>query len=142
MSWPYWLSALGLIAGAGMGLYGLINPKWAANLVRLRDDPEKPGGFAEFRSTYGGLFLAGHAVALWHLGALGWQVHRTAEGPDVHTFAMAFGALTVCGALWIGTGLARMLSMLLDGTGTRFNQGSAIFELALGLAILAPRLMP
>jgi hypothetical protein len=133
----------GLLAGAGMGLYGLINPKWAANLVRLRDDPEKAGGFAEFRATYGGLFLAGHAVALWYLVDL-LRLRPTFDVAGimgVAEHAMAFGALTVCGALWIGTGLARGVSMLLDGTGTKFNQGSALFELALGLAILAPRLI-
>jgi hypothetical protein len=124
----FWLSAIGLTIGAGMGLAGLLNPKWAANLVRLRDIPEKPGGFAEFRGTYGGLFLASHAVALfWVLPAFGGNLSET-----------ALGAVMVCGAMWIGTGVARVLSIALDKTGGGFNHASVAFEFALGLAIVAP----
>lgn len=118
---------LGLAAGAGMGLGGLLNPRWAANLVRLRED--KPGGFAEFRGTYGGLFFGGHAVAL---ALMLFSLQAETLGPT------ALGAVLACGAMWIGTGLGRVLSIAADGTSTRFNQASVAFEIALGLAILAP----
>ena len=54
--------ALGFCAALGAG--ALLAPKWAAGVVRLAPDPdpEKPGGFSEFRATYGGLLLLIH---LW-----------------------------------------------------------------------------
>ena len=135
--WAYWLSALGLAAGAGMGAYGLINPRWAAGLVRLRDDPEKSGGFAEFRGTYGGLFLASHGVALtFVVKALAVGTPAPVSNESVLWFAEIAGL--TCGAMWIGTGMGRLLSIVLDGTGTKFNQASVAFELGLGLAIAAP----
>jgi hypothetical protein len=124
-----WASAAGLAIGAGMGLAGLLNPKWAANLVRLRDNPDRPGGFAEFRGTYGGLFLASHAVAL------AWVLPSASTGV---VGEMALGAVMVCGAMWIGTAVARLLSIVLDKTGGAFNYASVAFEIALGLAIVAP----
>lgn len=134
----YWISALGLAVGAGMGLYGLINPRWAAGLVRLRDDPDKPGGFAEFRATYGGLFFATHLI-----GLLGVYAAARHSGPlgywnDMGQVQLGLGAIVVCGAMWVGTAIGRGVSMLADGTATRFNQGSLVFELVLGLVILAP----
>ena len=125
----HWLSVLGLAIGAGLGVAGLLNPRWAANLVRLRDDPEKPGGFAEFRGTYGGLFLGAHAVAL---ALMLLSLQAPALG---HT---ALGAVLVCGAMWIGTGVGRVLSIAADGTNTKFNQASVAFEIALGVAIASP----
>ena len=59
----FWLCALALLGGAGMGAYALVNPRWAAWLVRLQPDPARPGGAGEFRATYGGLFFAVHALA-------------------------------------------------------------------------------
>lgn len=126
MNWSYWLSALGLAGGAGMGAWGLVDPNWAARLVRLRDDPDKPGGFAEFRGTYGGLFLASHGAALWLL---------------IGHVADASGALIACGAMWIGTGIGRAVAVVRDGVDTKFNRASIAFEAGLGLAILAPILV-
>ena len=134
-AWPFWLSALGLAAGAAMGAYGLINPRWAAALVRLRDIPEKPGGFAEVRGTYGGLFLGSHAAALALMVAAALKIEAIGGVP---TEGSGLGAVAVCGAMWIGTGIGRVVSILLDGTGTRFNRASVGFEVVLGLAILAP----
>ena len=64
------LIALGFCALLGLG--SLFAPKWAAGVVRLvaDPDPEKPGGFSEFRATYGGLLLLLHltaAIILWQL---------------------------------------------------------------------------
>lgn len=133
--WPFWLSAAGLTAGVGMGAYGLINPCWAQGLVRLRDDPEKPGGFAEFRGTYGGLFLASHAVALVLMVAVAREVEDLGGVPTLWT---ALGAAACCGAMWIGTAIGRITSILLDGAGTRYNQASVAFELVLGIVIGTP----
>ncbi len=133
--WPFWVSAAGLAAGAGMGAYGFINPRWASGLVRLRDVPEMPGGFAEFRGTYGGLFLASHAVTLVLMVAVALEIEMLGGVPTLWT---ALGAAAACGGLWIGTAFGRVASILFDGTGTKYNQASVAFELVLGLAILAP----
>ena len=125
-----WLSAAGLLIGAGMGAYGLFNPKWAAWLVRLQPDPARPGGFSEFRGTYGGLFFAAHAMAL----ALMW-VGFTYAG---QWYAAAGGAALVCAAMWIGTAMGRLVSIGFDRTGGGFTWGSIGFELALGLMIASP----
>lgn len=121
---------LGLVTGAGMGLGGLFAPKWASALVRLRED--QPGGFAEFRGTYGGLFFGAHAVAL---ALMLTSLETESLG------ATALGAVLACSAMWIGTGVGRVLSIAADKTNTKFNQGSVAFEIALGLAILAPWLV-
>ena len=131
----FWLSAAGLLIGAGMGAYGLVSPRWVATLVRLRDDPGAPGGFAEFRGTYGGLFLASHALALILMVAVAREVETLGGVPTLWT---ALGASAVCSAMWLGTAIGRAASTLFDGTATKYNQASIAFEIALGLAIMAP----
>ena len=63
------LNALALGFGAALGLRALLDPKWAARFVRLKPD-EQGGGEAEFRATYGGVFLFTHAVALFFTARL------------------------------------------------------------------------
>jgi hypothetical protein len=119
------LIACGL--GAGLGLKGLFDPAWAGRLLRLRDDPERPGGAAEFRATFGGLFLAAHAV----LAAL------VLTGPE----AMAQGGVAVLAAAWIGTAIGRAASIALDPPSrTGFNAASTVFEIVVGLMLAAPLL--
>ncbi|MEX1249835.1 MAG: hypothetical protein WEA77_01385, partial [Hyphomonas sp.] len=57
------LALIGLGLGALMGLGALFVPNWAAGVVRLQPDPERPGGYSEFRATYGGLLLLLHMTA-------------------------------------------------------------------------------
>jgi hypothetical protein len=132
---PFWTSVVGLAIGAGMGLYGLINPRWAAGLVRLRDDPEKPGGFAEFRGTYGGLFLGAHAFALVFMLSAAREIEALWGLP---TYFTALGAAGACGLMWWGTAVGRVAAIALDGAGTRYNQASVLFEIVLGALTLAP----
>jgi len=121
--------ALGFCAALGLG--SLFAPKWAAGVVRLvaDPDPEKPGGFSEFRATYGGLLLLIHAsvliIVLQDQLALTYKIFAL--------FPVAMG--------WIGAGLGRTLSMLLDKAENRPNGLIPVWipmEFALGLAILAP----
>jgi hypothetical protein len=110
--------------GAGMGAFSLANPAWGARLVRLIADPDRPGGFAEFRASYGGLFLAGHVAA------------AAALSMSPESGAWACFAL---GAGWFGAGVGRTVSIFLDaGTATKFNWGSVVFEILMALALIAP----
>ena len=61
---PLYISAATLLFGAGLGLKGLLDPGWAGSLVRLQPENGQPEGYAEFRSTLGGMFLGLHFVAL------------------------------------------------------------------------------
>ncbi len=121
--------ALGFCALLGLG--SLFAPKWAAGVVRLvaDPDPEKPGGFSEFRATYGGLLLFLHLSALIML-----------LQPDLKITYKVFALFPIAMA-WIGAGLGRTLSLLLDKEENHSSGMIPIWipmELTLGLAILAP----
>jgi hypothetical protein len=58
------ISVATLVFGAGLGLKGVLDPVWAGKLVRLQPENGQPEGFAEFRSTLGGMFLGLHLSAL------------------------------------------------------------------------------
>ncbi len=121
--------ALGFCAALGFG--ALLAPKWAAGVVRLvaDPDPEKPGGFSEFRATYGGLLLLIHLSVIIIL--LQDQLALTYKVLALLPVAMG----------WIGAGLGRLLSLLLDKAENRENGMIPVWiplELALGFAILAP----
>lgn len=130
MTFAWILNALALLFGVGLAARGLIDPKWAARFVRLKPD-EQGGGFAEFRATYGGLFLAAHAAALL-------MTLMYALGGEYVIGVAASGGAAVLGAAWAGSCGGRVLAMLLDGADTKFNRLSAVVEAALALAIAAP----
>lgn len=123
------ISAVALLLGSLMGLGALFAPKWAQGVVRLVPDPapDKPGGFSEFRATYGGLLFFLHITAL---------VILLQTNPLISLFA-----LMPVAAGWFGAGIGRSLSLLLD---TKENRGTGLLpvwiplELALGLAIACP----
>lgn len=122
-----YLAALALAFGAVLGLASLFSPSWAAGVVRLKEDPDRPGGFSEFRATYGGLLLMTHGVALAALASLDPQIGRMAAAP--------------LGAGWIGAAFGRTVSLALDAERNRGLGLNPVWigtELALGIAILAP----
>jgi hypothetical protein len=130
MTLLWWLNALALAFGAALGARALYDPKWASRFVRLKED-EQGGGFAEFRATYGGVFLGVHAIAL-----IMTLMYLTA-GEYVVGVA-ATGAAAALGAGWAGASGGRVLAMLFDGANTKFNRLSAAVEAAMALAIAAP----
>jgi hypothetical protein len=138
--WPFWLSLAGCAIGAGMGAYAMLKPSWAAWLVRLRDDPARPGGSAEFRGTYGGLFFAVHAGAAYFI----WTVMDMLSLGDPMALQLGLFTLVPAAALaalvWWGTAVGRVISILADKNGGAFNYGSVVFELILGALIAAPLL--
>ncbi len=128
LSWI--IAGFAAVIGAFMGLMSLLVPRWGASVVRLAPDPRWKGGFAEFRSSYGGGLLLAHAAVLL-------------------TLVMSFqaGAGSVVGAsfavalYWIGMALGRIVSMAADAereTRTSYNAAGVGFELLMGLALAAP----
>ncbi len=138
---PFWTSAVGLAIGAGMGLWGLVNPRWSAGVVRLQEIPGKPGGFAEFRGAYGGLFLATHLFGLFWI----WRasIFLPAEQDrlgflEVLHLGVAVGVSYCCGLIWLGTAIGRFIAIFADRAGAKYNWASVLFELCLGGLIAAP----
>lgn len=124
------LNVLGLCFGAFLGARGLLDPHWASKLVRLQAD-EQGGGFAEFRATYGGVFLGLHGMAL--LLTLYWLM---SSAPAIGSIAA--GASLPIAAAWAGAAFGRLLSMWRDKADTPFNRVSAGVEAAMAVAIGAP----
>ena len=124
------LNALALAFGVALGARGLLDPKWAARLVRLRED-EQGGGFAEFRATYGGVFLGLHAVTLF------MTLKYTMGGEYVIGVAAAGGAAALS-AGWAGAAFGRVIAIWRDGADTKFNRLSVVIELAMAAAIGGP----
>lgn len=77
--------------------------------------PDRPEAVAEGRGTLAGFYLGVGLLCLF----------MPSEGAY---WALALG--------WLFTGFGRGVSILLDEGRTRFNYGSIVFELALGLAVL------
>lgn len=133
MIFAWLLSALALLAGAALGARALYDPEWAAKFVRLKAD-EQGGGQAEFRATYGGVFLALHLVALvftlLYLRSGAYVVGVTATGA---------GAAVAAG--WAGSAFGRGIAIWRDGADTKFNRMSVGVEAAMAFAIAMPWLV-
>lgn len=131
---PHLTEIIAIIAlgfGSLLGLAGLFSPKWAAGMVRLvaNPDPDKPGGFAEFRALYGGFFLLLNLAALVIVAQADLKI------------AYKVFTLFPISAAWIGAALGRTISMVLDkedNRGAGINPLAIGVELAVGLAIAAP----
>jgi hypothetical protein len=109
--------------GGALGLYAMVNPAWASRLVRLVPMEGKIEGKSEFRATYGGLFLLGHAFGLWAVatGQPGWHL-----------------ATATLGAGWLGSGVGRLVSIAADRTATTLNWINVAIEAVMGLVLLLP----
>jgi hypothetical protein len=133
MLFAWALSALALLFGAALGARALIDPHWAAKFVRLRPD-EQGGGFAEFRATYGGVFLFLHLIALLFTAIYLW-------GGEYVIGVCATGAGAAVAAGWGGSAFGRLLSIWRDKADTTFNRMSAGVEAAMAFAIGMPWLV-
>lgn len=123
------LAAVGLGLGLLYSLACLVSPAFASESVRLQPDPDRPGGYAEFRATFGGVFGGLHLFALIAL--------YTAPA-----MAAAYAAgVVACG--WAGAMIGRLAAVSLDGDkvrNTQLNLKLALFEFVMALAIGAPLL--
>ncbi|REJ85768.1 MAG: DUF4345 domain-containing protein [Acidobacteria bacterium] len=116
LDWNLILANLGAVATTALGALGLFAPTRAAAFTSLA--PDGPNGTSEIRATYGGLFAA---LGLWCL---------LAQSPTV---------FTVAGVAWVGAAVGRGWSVLVDRNVDTKNLGGIVFELAIGLLLLAPR---
>lgn len=131
MDTPILLTGIAAGIGALMGGASLLVPRWGASVVRLMPDPRWPGGWAEFRASYGGAFLLAHGSVLLTIAMM-------AQAGRNSVVAAGFAV----GALWLGMAIGRAVSMLADhgahATRTPYNLFSTGFEIAMGLALWAP----
>jgi len=107
---------LGALATALLGGLGLFAPMRAARFTSMA--PVGATGVSEIRATYGGLFAA--------LG-VGCLISQSE----------AF--FTVVGIAWVGAACGRAWSVAVDRNTAPDNLGGIVFELAIGLLLLAPR---
>ncbi len=126
MHWTDIVALVACVIGGALGAYAMINPVWASKLVRLVAYEGKVEGRSEFRATYGGLFLLGHAFAFW-------AVVTSQMGADL--------AAAAIGAGWLGSGIGRLVSIALDKAATPLNWFNVAFEAVLGLALFSPFLL-
>jgi len=124
-----YISMAGLLFGAWAGLIALFRPAQIASSLRLQANPAKPGGYAEFRATFGGVFFMIHAVALLLVLRL-----DTAQSALV---------VMPIAAAWLGAAIARSLSMFLDGEPNGeggINRYWVMLEIVVATVIAAPLL--
>ena len=121
-----YMTLAGLAFGAFAGFIALFRPAAIANTLRLQANPEKPGGYAEFRATFGGVFF---------------MIHITAFVSVLHLPPLlgSFIVLPIAMA-WFGAAFARLASMVLDkvqnGEGG-INRYWVLLELIVGALILS-----
>ena len=127
MTLAQYLSLAGLAFGTYAGLYAIIAPDRIARSLRLQADMRKSGGYAEFRSTFGGVFFMIHAAAI----------------VIMFTTTAVTAAYTIApiAAAWYGAAICRSLSMVLDkeknGEGG-INRYWVLLEVIMGTLIGAP----
>ena len=114
MTYLDWIGAAGAVATTAMGGLGLAAPRVCAKLVGLR--ATSLAGFAEFRATYGGVFL------VLGLGPL------ATSSPDI--FLMS-------GLAWLAAAAGRILSIVVDGTFDSPNVRAVIVEFAFAISLVA-----
>lgn len=113
---PHTISAnVGSVATLLLGCLGLFFPSRAAAFTSL--SPVGRTGLSEIRATYGGLFAA------LGLACLALQ--------SIAVFATA-------GLAWVGAAAGRAGSVWVDRNREPRNLGGILFELVLGLLLLAP----
>ncbi len=130
MFYAWVVNALALAFVSFIGARAMVDPRWAARFVRLKPD-EQGGGEAEFRATYGGVFLFSHAAALFFTA-------KYMTGGSHVIGVCATGAAAALSAAWAGSAAGRFFSIWRDGVRTQFNLFSAFAEIVLALAIGAP----
>jgi hypothetical protein len=107
--------SIGAIATIGMGCLGLFAPNAASRFTGL--NASNKTAFAEFRATFGGMFVV--------MGLI----------PLITNEPLAY---FTAGLVWLGAAAGRVVSIILDkGFDEPKNVGGVAFEAAFGLLLLA-----
>lgn len=114
MTIPNLANFVGAVATTGMGLLGLFAPETCSRLVGLK--ARRPAGFAEFRATFGGLFLA--------LGLT----------PILTQDSLCF---LVSGLAWLGAAAGRTISIVADRSADRDNLIAFTIEITFAVLLLS-----
>jgi Domain of unknown function (DUF4345) len=115
MSFDQILNYLGATITTAMGLMGLITPRLAAKFTGLQATNKT--AFAEFRATFGGMFVV--------MGLLPMLIGSTL-------------VFSVIGCIWLGAAIGRLTSVFLDeGYKEVKNIAGIGFEAAIGFLLLA-----
>ena len=121
-----YMTLAGLAFGAFAGFIALFRPAAIAGTLRLQAVPGKPGGYAEFRATFGGVFFMIHLTAFICVLRL---------PPLIGLFTVLPIAMA-----WFGAAFARLASMAIDkkenGEGG-INRYWVVLELIVGALILS-----
>jgi hypothetical protein len=107
------LRILGALGTMATGLISLVRPLSVTGFTGLRPDGAR--GISEIRAVLGGLFLAVGAAAL---------------------FLPESGAPQALGIAYLGTGAARLASIVVDESRDRSNLISLVWELVFGAALV------
>jgi hypothetical protein len=109
------INMLGAVATIGMGCLGLFAPHVASRFTGLTAISKT--GFAEFRATFGGMFVAMGLV------------------PLLSGHPMAY---FMAGMIWLGAAFGRLVSVVLDGGYVEPKNFAGIgFEASFGFLLLA-----
>jgi hypothetical protein len=109
------INIIGAIATISMGCLGLFAPHAASRFTGLTASNKT--AFAEFRATFGGMFLV--------MGLI----------PLITNEPLAY---FMAGLIWLGAAAGRVVSIILDkGFDEPKNVGGVAFEAAFGLLLLA-----
>lgn len=115
MNFLHILNIIGAIATIGMGCLGLFAPHTASRVTGLTATNKT--AFAEFRATFGGMFVV--------MGLI----------PLITNEPLAY---LMAGLIWFGASAGRVVSIILDGGFSEpKNLGGVIFEAAFGVLLLA-----
>jgi Domain of unknown function (DUF4345) len=121
------LGYLAAILTLALGVVSFIGAYWMADVLGFTATRLQPRGLSEIRATYGALFIVMGAVMLW-------AIPTRPKG----TPYLRFAAL-----LWLGAGVGRILSMIIDGIVTPMNFAGLGLELVVGVgALLASLELP
>lgn len=125
----YYITMVGLSFGTLVGFIAFVRPQIIASTLRLQADPARPGGYAEFRASFGGIFI------MIHMTALVFATHLHAINPLYVIFMVAPIVMA-----WFGAAAGRCVSMVLDkeenGEGG-INRYWVLLEVIVGLMIAA-----
>lgn len=114
------LGYLAAILTLALGLVGFLGPIWMSELLGFRAAQLEPRGLSEIRATYGAMFTVMGAVMLW----------------AIPTRPRGIPYLRFASFLWLGAGVGRFLSMIIDGVVTPMNFAGLALEVVVGVCAL------